>query len=179
MNHITLSRPRHVLHWLKIYSLYRSAFPSSERKPFTIIFSMYRRQRTDLWCILRDGKLAGFAATVNSPDTILLDYLAIAPQCRNQGIGTAALLALKEQYSGRGLFVEIEDTHDPGPDQALRRSRKQFYEAAGMVSLDVTAMVFGVKMELLGWDCQMDFSAYKAFYSDHYNSWAAEHILSA
>ena len=34
----------------------------------------------------------------------------------------------------------------------------------------------GVKMELLGWGTQMGFDSYKAFYRDHYNPWAAEHI---
>ena len=50
-------------------------------------------------------------------------------------------------------------------------------EAAEMEALNVTAMVFGVKMELLGWGCQMDFDSYKAFYRDHYNPWAAEHVV--
>ena len=138
---------------------------------------MYRKRRTDLWCILRDGRFSGFASTVNSQDLILLDYLATLPQCRGQGVGSAALLRLKERYPGKGVFVEIEETRDPGEDQQLRIKRRQFYESAGMESLNVTAMVFGVKMELLGWGCQMDFSGYKDFYHDHYNPWAAEHIL--
>lgn len=176
MSQITLSPPRNLTDWIRVRVLYRKAFPASEQKPFSVIRSMYRQKKTDLWCILRDGRFCGFASTVNSEHLILLDYLATVPQNRGQGIGSAALQLLKQQYPGKGVFVEIEETRDPGDDQPLRIRRRQFYESAGMVALDVTAMVFGVKMELLGWGCQMDFDSYKAFYRDHYNPWAAEHI---
>jgi len=177
MDQVVFSPPGSALDWFRVWRLYRRSFPPSERKPFSIIRSMYRRGKTDLWCILRNGRFAGFASTVNSGELILLDYLATLPQYRGQGIGSAALHLLKQRYPGKGVFVEIEETRDPGKDQALRIRRRQFYEAAGMEDLNVTAMVFGVKMELLGWGCRMDFDAYKAFYRDHYNPWAAEHIL--
>jgi len=177
MDQITLSPPHSTADWLRVWLLYRKAFPASERKPFSIIHSMYRRKKNDLWCISRDGRFAGFASTVNSKDLILLDYLAILSQYRGQGIGSAALEKMKEHYPDKGLFVEIEDTHSAGPEQALRLKRKHFYIAAGMAPLGVTALVFGVKMELLGLNCRMDFDGYKAFYRDHYNPWAAEHIL--
>ena len=61
-NQITLSPPKTLYHWLQVYLLYRKAFPASERKPFSIILNMYRKGKTDLWCILRDGSFAGFAA---------------------------------------------------------------------------------------------------------------------
>ena len=177
MDHIVFSPPGSALGWFRVWRLYRQAFPPSERKPFSIIRSMYRKGQTDLWCIRKNNRFVGFASTVNSPEVILLDYLATVPQNRGQGIGSAALQLLQQQYPGKGVFVEIEETRDPGDDQPLRIRRRQFYESAGMVALDVTAMVFGVKMELLGWGCQMDFDSYKAFYRDHYNPWAAEHIL--
>lgn len=177
MDFVNLSPPQTLSDWFRVWCLYRKAFPASERKPFAIIRSMYRKKKTDLWCIFREGRFAGFASTVNSEKLILLDYLATLPQCRGQGIGSAALEKMKEIYSGKGFFVEIEDTQSPGPDQALRLKRKHFYENAGMKPLGVTALVFGVKMELLGINCQMDFDGYKAFYHNHYNPWAAEHIL--
>ena len=176
MDQVVLSPPGSTLDWFRVWQLYRQAFPPSERKPFSIIRSMYRKGQTDLWCIRKNSRFVGFASTVNSPEVILLDYLATVPQYRGQGIGSAALQLLKQQYLGKGVFVEIEETRDPGDDQPLRIRRRQFYESAGMVALDVTVMVFGVKMELLGWGCRMDFDSYKAFYHDHYNPWAAEHI---
>lgn len=175
MADVSLTQPRGIGDWLRICRLYRSAFPRSERKPFGIIAGMYRRGKTDLWCI-RDGKaFGGFAATVNSPDIILLDYLAILPVRRKQGLGSAALKQLRLHYPEKALFVEIESTADSA--DPLRLRRKQFYQSAGMVSLGVSANVFGVPMELLGWNCALDFAGYQSFYRDHYSPWAAEHIL--
>ena len=31
-------------------------------------------------------------------------------------------------------------------------------------------------MELLGWDCVMDYEDYRLFYRDNYSEFAAEHI---
>lgn len=173
---ITLSPPKTLVHWLQIILLYYRAFPASERKPFSIILSMYRKGKTDLWCILQKGRCVGFASTVNGDCLILLDYFAVSPQCRGAGIGTSALLQLLQQYSGQGLFVEIESTAPAGADQQLRIRRKQFYCSCGMEPLNVSADVFGVRMELLGANCQLDFSGYKDFYRTYYSPWAAEHI---
>lgn len=172
----TLSPPGSFRDWLRIYALYHTAFPGSERKPFGVIRRMVRQGRTDLWCIRSRGRFLGFAATVNSPDVILLDYLAVSPGHRGCGCGSAALELLKQIYAGKGLFVEIEDTAPSGSTQPQRLRRKRFYTRAGMVPMGVCAMVFGVPMELLGWNCTLDFPGYQSFYRDHYSPWAAEHI---
>lgn len=174
---ITLSPPKNPLHWLQVYRLYRKAFPASERKPFGIIYSMHRKGKTDLWCIRTDNRFSGFASTVNGDALVLLDYLAVDPRCRGEGIGTAALRLFLAAYPGQGVFVEIEDTAFPGADQSVRLRRKQFYRNCGMEDLQVTAQVFGVNMELLGKNCSLDFAGYRSFYETYYSPWAARHIL--
>lgn len=173
---ITLEKPRHFSDWLRIFCLYRKAFPASERKPFGIIRKMYRQRRTDVWCILQDGMFAGFTATVNGNGLILLDYLAVSANRRGGGIGSAALVQLLDRYAGKGVFVEIESCREDTPDRQLRERRKKFYLSAGMKERNVFADVFGVKMELLGCRCTLDFQGYRNFYRDYYSPWAAEHI---
>ena len=177
MNHISLVRARGLIPWLRIRRLYGAAFPVSERKPFGIIYKMARQGKSDVWVILREGKFAGFCATINGPELVLLDYFAVEESLRGKGVGSAALLALMEQYRGRGVFVEIEGTWEPGEDLSLREKRKRFYLACGMEELNVKAEVFGVNMELLGVRCALDFEGYRSFYRDRYSGWAAEHIL--
>jgi GNAT superfamily N-acetyltransferase len=156
------------MHWL-----YLRSFPAAERKPFSIIRKMHRQGRTDVWRILGDGKFVGFATTVNGDDKILLDYLAVHPSCRGQGVGSAAMKLLLDRYRGKGLFVEIESTRTGTVEQ---QKRKAFYLGAGLEDLGTSAMVFGVPMDLLGVRCALDFEAYRAFYHDHYSPWAAEHL---
>lgn len=173
---ITLRAPSTWLDWLRIRLLYRSAFPRYERKPFAIIRRMHREGRTDVWLAEEHGRFAGLAATINGEDTILLDYFAVPGQLRGRGIGSAFLQALLAKYEGKGLFVEIEaaDQEDPTGEK-LRR--KQFYLRCGLEELHVVAILFGVRMELLGQGCDLDFDRYRDFYHTHYSQRAAEHVV--
>ena len=173
---VKLTKIAGLVQWLQVWRLYRQAFPPAERKPFSRIRRMVKSGGTDLWYITADGRFAGFAATVNGPDTVMLDYLAICPAFRNGGIGTRALRIFLDSYPGKGLFVEIESPFAQTEDRTLRLRRKAFYQACGMEPMGVVAMVFGVEMELLGKGCKMDFQGYQRFYHDNYSPWAAEHL---
>ena len=173
---LTLRAPSSPLDWLRIRILYQRAFPRYERKPFKIIRRMQREGRTDVWLAERDGRFAGLAATINGGKTILLDYFAVERRLRGQGVGSAFLQALLDKYAGLGLFVEIEaaDRDDPTGE---KRRRKAFYLRNGLSDMHVVAILFGVRMELLGRGCTLDFDGYRAFYHDHYSAWAAEHVV--
>ena len=176
MPDVRLRKIRGVYDWLRLYRLYREAFPASERKPFAIIVKMYRQGKTDLWCVTKECRFAGMAATINGDDLILLDYFAVMKSLRGQGVGSEVMALLQEQYRDKGLFVEIESTRRAVSDLHQRQKRKQFYLDAGLKDLGTEAKVFGVNMELLGSRCELDYDGYRAFYRDNYGSWAADHI---
>ena len=159
-----------------IFHLYRTAFPRNERKPFRRITSMVKEGKADLWTIRRDGRFAGLAATVNSPKIVLLDYFAVKKSLRGLGLGSEALRMLMEHYRDRGLFVEIESTFADSANRAEREKRKKFYVNCGMMPLGTEADLFGVRMELLGCRCMLDFAAYKAFYVNFYTKMAEKHV---
>lgn len=163
--------------WLKIRSLYKNAFPREERKPLFIIKSMQKNNKSDVWYFEKDGKFVGFAATINGDDIILLDYLAVDEKHRHKGIGSTILKTLRHQYMGKGVFVEIERVKIETDDQDIRMKRKQFYLSNGMSELKVYAQVFGVEMELMGWDCTLDFAGYHSFYRENYSELAAKNII--
>lgn len=167
------------LDWLRIRLLYRRAFPSTERKPFRMITSMWKKGKTDVWCFRKGGRFAGFASTINSDALILIDYLAVPEKLRGQGVGSAALAMLCEAYPEKGLFVEIESPYEETANQAERWRRRRFYERCGFLPSRTMADVFGVKMELMCHGCSVDFSTYHDFYCTQYSAWAGEHILPA
>jgi len=49
MNRLTLKKPQSLPDWLRLYRLYLSAFPASERKPFAVILRHYRNGKMDVW----------------------------------------------------------------------------------------------------------------------------------
>lgn len=165
--------------WLRLYQLYRQAFPAEERKPFSMIRKMYRRGVSDVWCAMEGSRFVGLAITINSPQVILLDYLAVRENCRDRGVGTAILNRLKELYPGRGLFVEIENPFLDGTDREKRLRRKAFYQRWGMEPMGVMIWLFGVEMELLGYNCKLTYDQYYRFYHDCYTPWAAKHIQAS
>jgi len=175
-NKLEIKQPKNCLDWLRIYRLYQSAFPSGEKKPFSMIRSMCKKGRSDVWYCERDGKFAGLVITINGPEQILLDYLAVAKKRRGQGIGSEMLQVMREKYTGKGVFLEIETVDETAENFEERKRRKQFYLSNGMTPMNVFVELFGVDMELLGFDCTLTFEEYHAFYRDNYNAWAAEHV---
>ena len=175
---LILRTPASPLDWLHIRLLYRQAFPRSERKPFKMIRRMHRAGRTDVWLAEQDGRFAGLGITINGSDIILLDYLAVHEKCRDKGVGSAFLQALMAKYADKGFFLEIEapDRDDP---TGIKARRKAFYLRNGLTDMHVTANLFGVRMELRGRDCTLDFDSYHDFYRDNYSAWAAEHVTRA
>lgn len=165
-----------LLQWIRIYRLYQSAFPSTEKKPFSMIVSMSKRGKTDVWYCEESGMFAGLVITINSEDKILIDYLAVNAKRRGQGVGSQILQAIRKIYTGKGVFLEIEVVDENAKNYEERKRRKQFYLANDMTELKVFAELFGVDMELLGYDCSLTFDEYREFYRSNYNEWAASHI---
>ena len=176
---LTYAAPKGLKQWAEIYKLYQKAFPRSEKKPFSMIFKMYRKGITDVWRFTRNGKFAGLIITINGENHILLDYLAVDEQQRGTGIGSEILQLMRNHYAGKGVFLEIESVYEACDNNAERVRRKHFYEKSGMTSMEVFVWLFGVKMELMGFDCRLSFEEYHDFYRDNYNQWAADHIQKA
>ena len=173
------AEPRGLRQWADIYKLYQKAFPKSEKKPFWMILKMHRKGASDVWRFTRNGKFAGLIITINGDKNVLLDYLAVDRNRRGTGIGTEILQLMRDHYAGKGVFLEIESVYEDCDNQDQRIRRKHFYEKSGMTSMDVFVWLFGVKMELMGFDCRLSYEEYHAFYRDHYNQWAADHIQKA
>lgn len=162
--------------WIRIYRLYHSAFPRSEKKPFSMILKMCKKGKSDAWYCENDGKFAGLVITINGPDKILLDYLAVNEKMRGRGVGSKLLREMRKIYTGKGIFLEIETVKEDAENAEERKRRKKFYLSNGMTELRVQVELFGVDMELLGYDCSLTFEEYREFYRRNYNEWAASHI---
>lgn len=172
-------QPTSIVQWLSVYRLYESAFPREEKKPFSMIRSMYKKGKSDVWYLEEKGKFVGLVITINGPDKVLLDYLAVTKKYRGCGFGSETLQQMREQYTGKGVFLEIETVTEEAENYEERKRRKHFYLSNGMTELKVHVELFGVEMELLGYDCTLTFEEYHAFYRDNYNAWAAEHVKRA
>lgn len=137
----------------KVEALYLSAFPLSERKPFSVITDLRKAGMVEIISIEDDnGVFLGLAITAFYRDLALLDYFAIADDVRGHGIGSTALQLLKERYADKRFFIEIETTEGESENHEERVRRKAFYERNGMTVLPYVVNLFGVEMEMLSAD---------------------------
>lgn len=149
-----------------ILDLYQRAFPEAERKPFSIIERKAAMGSVEILLVKEGSRRAGFAITALSSDAVLLDYFAIAEDFRGQGIGTDAFLLLRELYSDKCFFLEIEETDGTDEGAAERRRRKEFYLRNGMFETKIHIELFGVPFEVLASDPDVDYELCRQLYRE-------------
>ena len=153
-------------HLLK--KLYRNAFPRSERKPYAMMLKKQAEGIMELMTVEDDGNFRGLVITILHKDIVLLDYFAITPECRGNGIGSEVLKEMNRRYPGKTLLLEIEDPEIPHKNQPDRIRRKAFYLRNGMVSQDFKITFFGVEMLVLTNGTKVSFEEYHEIFEAHF-----------
>ena len=136
-------------------ALYEASFPASERKELDYMLTGPHAAAYDVLVISTpNSPVAGMVITVTHGGLCMLDYFAVSPDLRGQGIGRAVLPLIRRRCKGH-FFLEIEtpapncDPRDACPNPEQRVRRKAFYLSAGMVETGVRAFIYGNDMELL------------------------------
>lgn len=113
-------------------ALYESAFPDEERRDLS--WQARALADADFHCteLHRGGDFVGLLTYWLPSDKTFLyvEHLAVLPECRGQGVGSAALAWLAEQASATPILLEIES-----PEDARTRQRQAFYERNGYTLL--------------------------------------------
>ena len=166
----------HGLDMMRLKRLYREAFPREERKPFSVIRRLEREGRSDILAFFDNGKFIGLAITVRRDERVLIDYLAVHRKMRGKGFGSSILRELINKYTPNSIFLEIERITDDAPNREERVRRKKFYENLGFSSMNVFIELFGVEMELLGYNTAITYDEYLSFYVENIGEFARDHI---
>ena len=132
-------------------------FPPSELKTLDAILKMMRRDEYDVFMACSRDVAVAYALLFRPKNgsIALLDYLAVEPQCRAQGIGTVLLEKLRQYYASEteALLIECERPK-AAPDETEARNRIRFYEKSGAQITDVRIYLFGVEYSLLVLPCR-------------------------
>ncbi len=154
-------------------------FPPDELKPLSTLLKMTEDGVYDPYGLWEDGVLMAYAFywRYNGAPYVMLDYFAVLPQYRNQGVGSQLLREMLEQFcqDGGGVFgeVEIPDSGDEAVDD-LRRRRLGFYNRAGMRTMGFRTKVFGVPYIIIAYGpeisdeelAEIDRKIYKSAFPD-------------
>lgn len=161
----------------RILTLYKTAFPECEQKPFQLLVKKQLEGTVDILYLEEEGSFAGLAIMARERDLVLLDYFAIDDSMRNKGIGSRVLAALKDHYHDMRMIIEIESTEIECEDHEMRARRKEFYHRANMTDLPFTVSCFGTEMETLSNGTDISFDEYRNVYVQVYGADIAANIV--
>ena len=156
-----------ILDEIEIGSLYKQSmsrdFPASELKSLAAILNLYHRDEYQVLGAYLNKQFVGYALLYlpGNDRLALLDYLAVEPQYRGRGIGTALLRQLKAYYADRteALLIECERPK-AAPDEMEARKRIRFYTKAGCVLTSVRIWLFDVEYSILVLPCGYELPDY-------------------
>lgn len=158
--------------------LYDAAFPEDERKDWQLMLSKRREGVLTIEAIVSDGgDFLGEVICLNAPNILLIDYLAVAPECRGMGVGSEVLKLLAAMYPEKRLILEIESTFVDALNTEQRKRRKDFYLRAGMTPELWRVDLFDVEMEILTLSGNVGFDEYKELLTGVYGEKFGEHVI--
>lgn len=127
-------------------------FPPMERKPLPLLLNLIEQGINSVWLCEAAGRLTGYIILGQEPGKtgiVLLDYLAVLPECRGRGWGSIILQALSRRLSGCSILIEAEHPASSGAEYGQQLRRIHFYHQAGCRDTGLRSLLFGVDYELL------------------------------
>lgn len=128
----------------------REAFPPEELKPYAAMERLYLDGCYEPYVTEDEaGTLLGYALLWGEKNGryVLLDYLGVAAERRNGGIGAIMLTLLQERFQEiDGIIGEVEaaEEGDDGEENTLRSRRLGFYLRNGCRFMEYDCDLFGV-----------------------------------
>ena len=127
-------------------------FSPDELKPLEFMKNSWLKNAYECYGLFDGSEIAGYAFFVRRERDYLLDYLAIAQERRNEGLGSVFLGQLAECMQGAECFIcEVENPEaaEREEDRQLRERRLQFYLRNGFREAEFTSVLFGVNYRIL------------------------------
>ncbi len=149
--------------------LYVLSYPEFERKAFAFMLARDEMGLVELNAAVdEEGNFCGIAFTVPGENVVYLEYLAVEPAARGNGVGGAILAAITEKYAGKNIVADIETTLNPDHDMPVRMRRKSFYRRSGFKTLDYSVNFHGIEREVMAFPGDVSFEEYHALFEPAY-----------
>lgn len=130
-------------------------FPKEEIKPLKTILELRKQKHYQCYGGFKGQKICAYLFLVwEHKNLAMLDYFAVLPEFRGQGIGSEALslVSLEMKREGfSGILFEIEriSLAVNKEQEDMRIRRKKFYLRAGCRESGLKSEIFGVGYEVL------------------------------
>ena len=126
----------------ELYGIYAVSIAARERKSEAWICAMVRGPEYRV-CVLKGaGRIQGFSILFLPPAErfALLEYMAVAPERRNRGVGSELFKqtmerAVTPEDRSLPILLEVDSDREACGDQQTRTRRQQFYRRLGCVRI--------------------------------------------
>lgn len=133
----------------------RRDFPAGELKPLSMILTSEAEGLAHTWGVFDGETLAAYLLMVRPDGSAIsqLDYFAVVPAYRAQGLGAKLLAALPEyEKDAQAILIEAE-APDKAEDEAMAVRRLGFYARCGARDTGFTEHLFDAWFRILVLDC--------------------------
>lgn len=108
----------------------------------------------------RDREFCGFTLSVCSDKYLYINFIAVSPELRSEGVGTEILRHLAGTYPDKAMLVEVLSPAEGSHGWEQRNRRLEFYRRNGFFDLGRTVSGKGGDYVLLSTDAVYDREAY-------------------
>lgn len=147
---------RRLTDFAQVEALYQTRlkkdFARNELRPLASLRRSWEQGAYDCYGLFDGNDLLGYAFFVRLGKNDLLDYLAIAEEHRDEGLGTVFLHMLSSCLADADCAVcEVEDPEQTQDEEtrAQRERRLRFYLRSGYRKTELTSRVFSVDYRIL------------------------------
>jgi len=126
----------------ELYEIYAASIAVREQKPEEWICAMVRAPEYRVWVMKGGGRVESFSILFLPPSErfALLEYMAVAPERRNHGLGGELFKQTVERAVTPGdpslpILLEVDSDREACADQQIRTRRQQFYRRLGCVRI--------------------------------------------
>lgn len=136
-----------------LYAIYRESIAPREQKPKAELAAMVSKPEYRFFAAQEGERMAGFsiALFMTAEGFCLLEYLAVDETFRRRGLGSElfqqTINVIREQAGAIPILLEVDSDREPGPDQDIRRRRRDFYRRLGCRRIANCAYI----LPLAGW----------------------------
>ncbi|AQP52960.1 hypothetical protein CBF34_05765 [Vagococcus penaei] len=127
-------------------------FPADELKPLALIQKLMKQGRYACYILEKENECLGYACFVWQDEKFkLLDYFAVNPKYRGQGIGSQMITWMKDQRIADTIILECEDpiVATTTEEKSIRERRLDFYFKNGAIKTSLQYNLLGVEFVIL------------------------------
>ena len=139
----------------KLHRIYLRDFPESERMPYYMIKKYYKNKKIKILALKDERRnIVAYSMITEHNGYILLLYLAVLKDKRENGYGSLLLNTLKEKLKNKNMIIiEIESLDTSlklnEEEKIIRQKRRSFYIKNEYLSTNINVLLYDCKIEIL------------------------------